>query len=91
MPERKASDVAAALATDLGVGWEVWGVLHYSSTSDTHTIAGKDVDCVLARYAGREALVVVLAAREWAPTKICASCRTLYVGPGCMACADEDY
>jgi len=62
MPERKASDVAAALATDLGVGWVVRGVLHYPSTNDTHTVAGKDVDYVLARYVGREVLVVRVGA-----------------------------
>ena len=90
MTERRARDVAAGLATDLGVGRDVRGVLHYLSTRDTHTIAGREVDYVLANYVGREVLVV-LAASEWAPTQICASCRTLYVGPGCMDCADEGW
>lgn len=89
MTERKARDLAARLEADLGAGWAVRGVLHYPSTRDTHTIAGREVDYVLANHVGREVLVVVLAASEWAPTTICPYCRRLYVGPGCMDCADE--
>jgi len=91
MTGRKAVDVAAGLATDLGAGWVVQGVVHYLSTTDTHTIAGKDVDFLLAKDAGREVLVVVLAASEWAPTRICPYCWTLYSGAGCLECVLEDY
>lgn len=89
MTEGKAQDLAARLESDLGVGWEARGVLHYLSAGDTHTIAAKDVGCVLRGYVGREVLVVVLVAREWAPTSICPSCRRLHLPPACLACADD--
>jgi hypothetical protein len=91
MTERKARDVAAQLETDLGAGWVVRGVLHYPTRANTHAIAGKHVDYLLERDPGREVLVVILCASEWAPTKICAHCSTVYVGAGCMACADEGW